>query len=158
VTGHPPKSEAQAVVNRDPEESFGGHTAWSAQHRMRAVIYRKAAGKSTFKTARGGYGDTGLLEERMLLFDEVTRLVSLGGKFADYLGATALPSLLEAFEKEHGWMGRSAICKAVGKGEGWVKAGIREGLKTGKLKSNDRDGRARKYALPDEPGEQQSLL
>ena len=90
-TGHSPKSEAQALVNRDPEEAFGGHTAWTAQHRMRAVIRRKSQGVNAFLTGRGGFGDRGLLKEEMLLFDEDTRLVRVGGPFAEYLGQTALP-------------------------------------------------------------------
>jgi hypothetical protein len=159
VTGHAPKSEAQAIVNRDPEEAFGGHTAWTAQHRMRAVIRRKSKGVNAFITGRGGYGDRGILDERMLLFDEGTRLVSLGGKFSEYLGQTALPSILEALEGK-GWSGRSDLMKATGKSKSWVYAGVKEGLKTGVIKWNTRSGRAARYALPDEPDEQeqQALL
>lgn len=156
VTGHPPKSEAQAVVPRDPEESFGGHTAWSAQHRMRAVIYRKAKGASTFKTARGGYGDTGITEEHMLLFNEATRLVSLGGKFANYLGEIAMPVVVEALQAG-GWHGRSDLIRDTGKGKNFVYAGVKFGLKAGTIKWNQRGGRSAKYALPDEPDEQEQM-
>jgi hypothetical protein len=159
VTGHAPKTEAQAVVARDPEEAFGGHSAWTAQHRMRAVIRRKAKGANAFITGRGGYGDNGVLEERMLLFDEQTRLVTLGGKFSDYLGETALPGLIEALEGS-GWASRSDLIKATGKSKSWVYAGVKFGLKTNAIKWNGRAGRGAKYALPEEPddAEQGNLL
>jgi hypothetical protein len=153
-TGHSPKSEAQAALPRDPEEAFAGHTAWTAQHRMRAVIRRKAKGANAFITGRGGYGDEGIAEEHMLLFDEGSRLVSLGGKFSEYLGQTALPSILEALDNA-GWVGRTAIMKATGKSESWVKAGIKEGRRVGAVKSNGKGGRSIKYALPDEPDEEE---
>src|SRR5208337_4417545 len=86
VTGHAPKSEAKAIDPRDPEESFGGHTAWTAQHRMRAAIRRKAQGVNTFLTGRGGYGDVGILKEELLNFDLATRLLALGGPFSEHLG------------------------------------------------------------------------
>lgn len=156
VTGHPPKSEAQAIVSRDPEESFGGHTAWSAQHRMRAVIRRKAKGASAIITGRGGYGDDGILEEHMLLFDPLTRLVSLGGKFANYLGEVALPLVLAALE-EGGWHGRSDLIKSTGKGKNFVYAGIKFGLKTNVLKWNGKGSRSAKYALPGEPDEHEQM-
>jgi hypothetical protein len=89
ATGHAPKSEANAIAARDPEEAFGGHTAWTAQHRMRMSIRRKSQGVNAFITGRGGYGDEGILKEEMLLFNKETRLVSLGGLFSEYLGATA---------------------------------------------------------------------
>lgn len=149
VLGHPPKSEATAIVSRDPEESFGGHTAWTAQHRMRGVIRRKsaAAGVNAFLTGKGGYGDQGILKEHMLLFDETNRLLSLGGPFSEYLGRAALPSVLEALD---GWMSRSDLDKALGKDKKWTLAGLKEGLKDGSVKDNGRKGRAKKYALPDE--------
>lgn len=153
VTGHSPKSEAQALVSRDPEESFAGHTAWTAQHRMRAVIRRKAQGVNAFVTGRGGYGDRGVLKEEMLLFDEITRLVSLGGSFAQYLGQSALPTIVAALENGGGWMGRSDLVNATGKGKNWVHAGIKEGLKQGQVKWDGRGSRNSKYALPDEPDE-----
>jgi hypothetical protein len=151
-TGHSPKSEAQAIIARDPEEAFAGHTAWTAQHRMRAVIRRKAKGVNAFITGRGGYGDTGILEEEMLLFDESTRLVSLGGKFASYLGEAALPSILEALSNGS-WMGRSDLMKHTGKSKNWVYAGVKYGLKKGSIKWNGKGSRSAKYALPDEPDE-----
>lgn len=163
-TGHSPKSEAQAPVPRDPEEAFAGHTAWTAQHRMRAVIRRKAKGVNAFITGRGGYGDLGILDEHKLVFDEETRLVSLGGKFAEYLGETALPVVIAALEG--GWMGRSDLIKATGKGKNFIYAGVKYGLKQGgpdgqpALKWNEKAGRAAKYALPNEPDEweQQDLM
>jgi hypothetical protein len=62
VLGHAPKSEAKAIDPRDPEESesFGGHTAWTAQHRMRMTMRRKSQGVNAFVTGRGGYGDQGI--------------------------------------------------------------------------------------------------
>lgn len=157
VTGHPPKSEAQAIVMRDPEESFGGHTAWSAQHRMRAVIRRKSQGVNAFLTGRGGYGDSGIMKEHMLLFDPTTRLVTLGGEFAHYLGEVALPVVLEALESGNGWHARSDIMRDTGKGKNFVYAGVKHGLKTGALKWNGRGGRSAKYALPNEPDEQEQM-
>src|SRR5262252_485194 len=152
VTGHSPKSEAQAVVNRDPEEACAGHTAWTAQHRTRAVIRRKSPGVNAFVTGRGGYGDQGILKEEMLLFDEGTRLVSLGGAFADYLGQTALPSILDGLSD--GWHGRSDLIKSTGKTKNWVYAAVKFGLKNGSIKWNGKGGRSAKYALPDEPSEE----
>src|SRR5229473_8533542 len=73
VTGHAPKSEAKAIDPRDPEEAFAGHTAWTAQHRMRMTIRRKSQGINAFITGRGGYGDKGILKEELLLFDKDTR-------------------------------------------------------------------------------------
>lgn len=147
VLGHPPKSEASALVSRDPEESFGGHTAWTAQHRMRGTI-RRNSGANAFITGKGGYGDQGVLSEEMLLFDEQTRLVSLGGPFKNYLGVVAMPTIVQALD---GWMSRSDIEKKIGKRKEWILAGLKEGIKQGTIKHNGKDGRSRKYALPDEP-------
>ena len=153
VTGHSPKSEAQAVVARDPEEAFAGHTAWTAQHRMRAVIRRKSQGVNAFVTGRGGHGDQGILKEQMLVYEEETRLVRLGGDFAEYLGETALPSILAALAD--GWQSRSDLMKTTGKGKNWVHAAIKYGLKQGAVQWNHKERRASKYALPGEPSEEE---
>jgi hypothetical protein len=153
VTGHSPKSEAQALVSRDPEEAFAGHTAWTAQHRMRAVIRRKSRGFNAFITGRGGHGDQGILQEQMLLYDENTRLVSLGGPFSDWLGRVACGEVVEAFSDGSGWMSRSDICTATGKSKNFVHAGIKHAVKEGQLKWNQKKSRASKYALPREAGE-----
>jgi hypothetical protein len=153
VSGHSPKTEAQAVVNRDPEEAFGGHTAWTAQHRMRMSIRRKSKGMNAFVTGRGGYGDTGILEERLLLFDESTRLVSLGTKFSDYLGEAALPEILEKLG-QGGWFSRSELMKQTGKSKNWVYAGIKHGLKQHSIRWNGKGSRGSKYALPGEDDEE----
>jgi hypothetical protein len=162
--GHTTKADVQAVVPREPEESFAGHTGWAAQHRMRMTIRRKSKGMFAFITGRGGYGDLGILEERLLLFDENQRLLTLGGKFSDYLGQTALPSILEALENAGGWATRSDLIKLTGKSKNWVHAAIKHGLKHGgpdngpALKWNGKERRGSRYALPDEPPEQAELL
>lgn len=153
VDGHAPKSEAQAVVPRDPEEAFGGHTAWTAQHRMRMTIRRKSKGMNAFITGRGGYGDTGLLEERLLLFDEKQRLLTLGGPFSEYLGEAALPVVLEALVG--GWISASEIIKATNKNKNFIHAGLKIGRREGKIQWNGVKGRGSKYALPEEPNEQE---
>lgn len=106
-TGHAPKSEAQAINPRDPEEAFGGHTAWTAQHRMRAVIRRKAKGVSSFLTGRAGFGDKGILEEEILSFDSKTRLVSLGGKFANTSARPLCPLYSRRSPAAAGWAAAS---------------------------------------------------
>jgi len=154
VTGHPPKSEAQSQTPRDPEEAFGGHTAWTAQHRMRMVL-RRNSGASGIITGKGGYGDEGILKEEMLLFDADTRLVSLGGPFANYLGQVAMAPVVDAIS---GWMSRAEIEKKLGKRKEWILAGLKAALKKGLVKPNGKKGRSAKYALSDEPGEQEDLF
>ena len=159
ITGHAPKSEAKAVDPRDPEESFAGHSAWTAQHRMRMAVRRKSQVNAII-TGRGGYGDAGILKEEMLLFDEETRLLRLGGPFADYLGRAALPGVLDAL-RSAGWLSRADLEKATGKGKSWIKAGLREGLRPSDggeaviVKSGQ--NRSTRYALRGEP-EEGSLL
>ena len=96
----------------------------------------------------------------MLLFDEETRLLRLGGPFADYLGRAALPSVLDAL-RSAGWLSRADLEKATGKGKSWIKAGLREGLRPSDggeaviVKSGQ--NRSTRYALRGEP-EEGSLL
>jgi hypothetical protein len=131
VTGHAPKSEAKAIDPRDPEESFGGHTAWTAQHRMRMTIRRKSQGVNAFVTGRGGYGDKGILKEELLLFDEHTRLDSLGGLFSDHLGQAAMPSVIDTLREFGEPISMPKLIEAMGKGDKWVKAGVKAGRKAG---------------------------
>jgi len=129
VTGHAPKSEAKAIDPRDPEESFGGHTAWTAQHRMRMTIRRKSSGVNAFVTGRGGFGDKGILKEQLLVFNEATRLDSLGGLFSDHLGEAAMPSVVDCLREFGEPVSMAKVIEAMGKGEKWVKAGMRTGRK-----------------------------
>jgi AAA domain len=131
VTGHAPKSEAHAVDPRDPEEAFAGHTAWTAQHRMRMTLRRKSQGVNAFVTGRGGYGDKGILKEELLKFDEKTRLVSLGGLFSDHLGQAAMSSVVECLEQLGQLASISQLEKEMGRGHRWIRPGLREGGKKG---------------------------
>ena len=124
VTGHAPKSEANAIQPRDPEEAFGGHTAWTAQHRMRMTIRRKTQGVNSFLTGRGGYGDRGILKEELLRFDEATRLVSLGGPFSERIGEAAMPSMIEVLREFDRPVTVGAVVRATQKSERWVRAGL----------------------------------
>jgi len=129
VTGHAPKSEASALVNREPEEAFSGNTAWTAQHRMRAYLGRHAQGVTSIVTGRGGYGDQGILTRQLLRFDEETRLDFLDGSFAEHQGEAAIPSVMRAI-KEHGKpISLSKLTLATGKSEGWLSAGLKAGAK-----------------------------
>jgi AAA domain len=129
VTGHAPKSEAKAIDPRDPEESFGGHTAWTAQHRMRMTIRRKSQGVNAFITGRGGYGDKGILKEELLSFDEHTRLDSLGGLFSDHLGEAAMPSVIDTMRDFGGPISMPKLIEQMGKSEKWARAGVKAGRK-----------------------------
>lgn len=155
VFGHTPKVEAQALVPRDPEESFAGHTAWTAQHRMRMVLRRKSAksGMNAIMTGRGGHGDLGILEEHLLKYDPDTRLVTLGGKFSEYLGEAALAEVLDKLG-QGGWFSRSELVTQTGKSKNWVHAGIKHGVKKGDIKWNGKGSRRSKYAQKDEPDEE----
>lgn len=157
VTGHQPKSEAQALAPRDPEEAFAGNTGWMAQHRMRISLRRKSQGANAIITGRGGYGDEGISKEQMVLFDPETRLISLGGLFSDYLGITALPSVSDALRDEGGWASRSDLEKKIGKGKAWVLAGLKEGLKREEIERKG-DNRSTKYRLKGLIGAQDELL
>ena len=129
VTGHAPKSEANAIQPRDPEEAFGGHTAWTAQHRMRMTIRRRSQGVNTFLTGRGGYGDQGFLTEQLLRFDESTRLLSLGGPFSEHIGEAAMPSMVEALRGFDRPVTVGAVVRATQKSERWVRAGLNAATK-----------------------------
>jgi AAA domain-containing protein len=129
LSGHAPKSEAKAIDPRDPEESFGGHTAWTAQHRMRMTIRRKSQGVNAFITGRGGYGDRGILKEELLLFDEETRLLSLGGLFSDHLGEAAMPSVIDTMRDFGGPISMPKLIEQMGKSEKWTRAGVTAGRK-----------------------------
>jgi hypothetical protein len=129
VTGHSPKSEANAIQPRDPEEAFGGHTAWTAQHRMRMTIGRRSQGVNTFLTGRGGYGDQGFLTEQLLRFDESTRLLALGGPFSERIGEAAMPSMIEALRGFDRPVTAGAIMRATLKSERWVRAGLNAAVK-----------------------------
>jgi hypothetical protein len=155
--GHTTKADAQAIVPREPEESFAGHTGWAAQHRMRMTIRRKSKGMFALITGRGGYGDEGILEERLLLFDQETRLLTLGGKFSEYLGEAAMPEIEDKLAAG-GWFSRSELMQQTGKGKNWVYAGLKAGLKQGKLKWNGLRTNKSKYAQPAEPDEDLDLF
>jgi DnaB-like helicase N terminal domain/AAA domain len=155
LNGHAPKSEAKAIDPRDPEESFAGHTAWTAQHRMRMAVRRRSQNVNTIVTGKGGYGDTGLLKELVLLFDPETRLVTLGPPIGEYLGVAAMPAVIAALDGA-GWMSRPEIEKATGKEKKWVLAGIREGKRRELIKVGG-GGRKTRYALSSEPDEPELL-
>jgi len=129
VTEHAPKSEANAINPRDPEEAFGGHTAWTAQHRMRMTIRRKTQGVNSFLTGRGSYVDRGILKEELLRFDEATRLVSLGGLFSERIGEAAMPSMIEALRGFDRPVTVGAVVRATQKSERWVRAGLNAAVK-----------------------------
>ena len=158
VSGHAPKSEAKAIDPRDPEEAFGGHSAWTAQHRMRMAVRRKTLGVNAFITGKGGYGDTGILKEQMLIFDEANRLDSLGGPFAEYLAQAAMPSVIDALRELGEPTSITKIVEAMGKGEKWVKAGLKNGRKEGVIEMFGGQGkRGTKYGLTEWPRERELL-
>jgi hypothetical protein len=157
VLGHAPKSEARATDPRDPEESFGGHTAWTAQHRMRMALRRKAQGVNAIITGKGGYGDQGILDEMLLLFDEASRTVSLGGRFSEHLGQAALPSVLEALRSLGTAVALSKLVKEMDRGEKWIRPGLREGRKQGLIQM-DGKGRATRYRLTEHAPEQEDSM
>lgn len=144
VTGHAPKSEARAIDPRDPEEAFGGHTAWTAQHRMRMTVRRKSQGINAFITGRGGYGDSGILKEQMLLFDDSTRVDTLAGLFAEHLGKAAMPSVIEALKALGTSVALSKLVKEMDKGEKWIRPGLKEGQKQHLIEKEGK-GRATRY-------------
>src|SRR5262249_7631795 len=63
ASGHQPKGEAAAINPRDPQESFAGHTGWSAQHRVRIALRRKSQGVISIITGKGSPGDQGFETE-----------------------------------------------------------------------------------------------
>jgi hypothetical protein len=67
------------------------------------------------------------LKEELLLFDEETRLVSLGGSFSEHLGRVAMPSVIEVLRELGEPTSFRKIVEAMGKGDRWVKAGIKAG-------------------------------
>jgi hypothetical protein len=146
VTGHAPKSEAKALDPRDPEEAFAGHTAWTAQHRMRMVVRRKSSGVNAFVTGKGGYGDTGVLKEELVLFDEKTRLITLGGLFSEHRGRVAMPSVIEALQALGGGSTKAQLINHTGKGADWILAGLRQAVKE-HLVNRHGKGRATGYIL-----------
>jgi hypothetical protein len=146
VTGHAPKSEAKAIDPRDPEEAFAGHTAWTAQHRMRMTIRRKSQGINAFVTGRGGYSDRGILKEELLLFDKDTRLDSLGGLFSEHLGKAAMPSVIECLEQLGQPASISQLEKEMGRGHKWIRPGLREGRREGRVEMVG-TGNQQKYRL-----------
>jgi len=154
VGGHQPKNEAQAEYPRDPEEAFAGHTGWMAQHRMRISLRRKSKGYTAIISGRGGWGDTGLLDEQLLAYDPETRLIKLAGPFAQFLGRAALEPVIEALTRADRWCSRSEIEKETGKGKNFVLAGLKLAVKEGLAKDNGHQSRARKYALPNIPDEE----
>lgn len=159
--GHAPKSEAKAVDPRDPQESFAGHTGWSAQHRMRMALRRKAQGVISFITGKGSPGDKGFEEEQIIEYDEETRLISLGGAFKDHIGRVAMPSVIEALRGFGTPKGMKALVDDLQKGEKWVRAGLRAARNEDPPKIlKDGNGRATKYYLPEwkKPSEQQTNL
>jgi hypothetical protein len=146
VTGHAPKSEAKAIDPRDPEEAFAGHTAWTAQHRMRMTIRRKSQGINAFITGRGGYGDKGILKEELLLFDKDTRLDSLGGLFSEHLGKAAMPSVVECLEQLGQPASISQLEREMGRGHKWIRPGLKEGRRVGRVEMVG-TGNQQKYRL-----------
>jgi len=159
VTGHAPKSEAKALDPRDPEEAFAGHTGWVAQHRMRITIRRKSQGVNAIITGRGGYGDRGILKEELLLFDEETRLVSLGGLFSDHLGEAAMPSVIDTMREFGGPISMPKLIEQMGKSEKWVRAGVKAGRKAGLIDTDAVKGkRNAKYWLRGQNPDDSKLL
>lgn len=156
ILGHAPKSEAKALDPRDPEESFGGHTAWTAQHRMRMTVRRKSQGVNAFITGKGGFGDRGILQEMLLVFDEETRLDSIGGSFAEHLGLAAMPSVVETMQAIGTAVSIAKLQKEMDKGEKWVRAGLREARKRGLVVM---EGKARqtKYLLKSQQARRDSF-
>lgn len=148
--GHQPKGEARTPDPRDPQESFAGHTGWSAQHRMRLSMRRKAQGVISFITGRGSPGDKGFEEERLVVYDENTRLLTLGGLFKDHLEELAAPSVVETLKSIGVPCGITKLIEEVGKGEKWVRAGLR-GARKHKPEAwvlMKGKGRSTKYVLP----------
>lgn len=146
VTGHAPKSEAQTETPRDPEEAFAGHSAWAAQHRMRITIRRRSNDMKTIVSGRGGFGDEGILEERVLLFDKETRLDSLGGLFSKQQGEAAWPEVRRVLDAIGTGAPVSKIVKELNRSEKFVRPGLREGRRL-KLVVIEGKGKATRYRL-----------
>lgn len=151
--GHQPKTEATALVPRDPEEAFSGQTGWMAQHRMRISLRRKSKGFTAIITGRGGYGDSGILEEMLLKYDDQTRLISLGGPFNEHLGEAAVGRVVEALKEgdPDEWVSRSELEKKTGLSKSFIKAGLKRGMQGDfehpAVIEADGNGRARRYRL-----------
>jgi hypothetical protein len=154
VGGHQPKSEARTDDPREPEEAFAGHSGWMAQHRMRVSLRRKGKGYTAILTGRGGYGDTGILEEHLLAYDAETRLVTLAGLFAKHLGKAALPEVLETLRALNKWCAMSALEKEIGRGEKFIRPGLKEGIAQGLIQTNGKNARAKRWATADYQEEQ----
>ena len=162
VSGHPPKGEAQNPNPRDPEEAFGGVSAWTAQHRMR-MRYRRTGGPPALITGKGGYGDEPIFPEKAVLLNEDTRLVELAGDWKEHMGTIALPILVEALRDLGGVASMSKLIAHTGKPEAFIRAGIRAGKQTKDGRSQSiwqtGKGRATKYwnrkPLEDDDSQQQ---
>jgi hypothetical protein len=151
VGGHQGKAEAQALVPRDPEESFAGHSGWMAQHRMRITLRRKskknAAPVIAILTGQGGYGDKGILTEQLLSYDPETRLVKLDGPFSEHLGKTAMPDIVDALRSLGIWCSLTKLIKETGKGEAWVRAGLKAGVEAKTIQPNRKKNRGKAWIL-----------
>lgn len=146
ILGHAPKSEAKAIDPRDPEEAFGGHSAWTAQHRMRMTVRRKSQGVNAFITGRGGHGDRGILKEEMVLYDESTRLITLGGLFSEHMGSAAMPEIIDLLGQLGGVASVSKMVTTSGKAEKWIRAGLKQACKQ-QLAIREGKGRSTRYVL-----------
>lgn len=145
VTGHSPKSEAQAINPRDPEEAFSGANAWAAQHRMR-IRLRRAGEITGIMSGRGGYGDEGILEEQLLQYEAENRLVSLGGLWTQKEGVGAWPVVKRAMEALDGGASMSKLVETTGKSETFLRAGLRFGKGEREVKKVG-SGRSTRYIL-----------
>lgn len=145
VGAHMPKTEARAIDPRDPEEAMAGASGWWAQHRMRIALRRKANGVIAIISGKGGYGDTPILEEHLLKYDEATRRVTLGGLFSKHLGEAALPSVLETLRALGKWTALSKLMTEMARGEKWIRPGLKEGIKQGLIYCNGKSTRQRRW-------------
>jgi hypothetical protein len=122
-----------------------------AQHRMRITLRRKskknAAPVIAILTGRGGYGDEGILTEQLLSYDPETRLVKLDGPFSEHLGKTAMPEILETLRTLGIWCSLTKLCKETGKGESWVRAGLKAGVEAKTIQPNKKKNRGKAWIL-----------
>lgn len=157
VGGHQTKAEAKSDTPRDPEEAFAGHTGWMAQHRMRISLRRKGGNAIAIITGKGGYGDQGILEEQLLSYEDATRTVRLDGPFAKHLGKAALPVVLETLRAIGKWTVIDKLCKEIGRGEKFVRPGLKEGIAQGLIKDNGRRTRGKAFAPADWTPEEEQV-
>ena len=61
------------------------------------------------------------------MFDEGTRLVTLGGSWKDFMGITALPLILETLDGLDGVASMSKLVMQTGKSESFIRAGLKLG-------------------------------